>query len=173
MAGKARGQATFCAGDARRTAVRVSILGILPTAAIPHRRQTLSIGRFSSGSGILLNREYGRGRRVAGRHFAPETPAAPPRVSPSRNGRIGPGSTGGGVSRLHLPSFACLAAYRADARDMEGGAPLCDLTSVCYTLQKQRLAARAGMEMSPQAAFRGRQHSCRLCGHAAKTLDGG
>ena len=30
MAGKARGQATFCAGDARRTAVRVSILGILP-----------------------------------------------------------------------------------------------------------------------------------------------
>ena len=113
MAGKTRGQAIFCSGDARRTAACVSIPGILPgssdsvslanvvggvlrkwrryslepqtwpgkretrrrfapempaapprvpppgilsMAAIPHRRQTLSIGRFSSGDGILLNR---------------------------------------------------------------------------------------------------------------------
>ena len=147
--------------------------GILPTAAILHRRQTPSMGRCANGSVRSPEPQTWPGKRVAKRCFAPEMPAAPPCVSPSRNGRIEPGSTGGGVSRLHLPSFAYLAAYRADAHDMEGGAPLCDLTSVCYTLQKQRLAARAGMEMSPQAAFRGRQHSCRLCGHAAKTLDGG
>ncbi len=35
---------------------RVPPPGILSMAAIPHRRQTLSIGRFSSGDGILLNR---------------------------------------------------------------------------------------------------------------------
>ena len=172
MAGKARGQAAF-APETPAAPPRVPPPGILPGSSDSVSLANVVGGVLRKWRRYSLEPQTWPGKRETRRRFAPEMPAAPPRVSPSRNGRIGPGSTGGGVSRLHLPSFACLAAYRADARDMEGGAPLCDLTSVCYTLQKQRLAARAGMEMSPQAAFRGRQHSCRLCGHAAKTLDGG